>query len=368
MENLINIINNFLIYYNINKKDKEIVLFLENSNDFIYFEKFLIDLYDHLKIKTLILISERRYNKNLKINNFVSNVIFIGDGFFRYLYFRLINTKVFFLTTPDLENSELKRSINHVNYFYIFHSIVSTHMIYNTKAFDNYDYILTVGTHHDKEIRTREKLYNLNKKVLLPLGYPRILKMQDEFYKRKNKRKKLTILIAPTWGKSSITDTCLEKILIILLRYDYQIIFRPHPRSLIEKTTFLNYIKEKYDNMISIQTDVKNTNFLYDIDFLISDWSGFALEFCITTNKNIIFIDTPPKINNKKFKHLKIEPIEKTIRNQIGTILDLNSIDKLGDLIGKLKKNKLRKYKFKFLYDYFENRKFVFDQIKKLLK
>ena len=110
MKKLIKIKNKIKIYSNIKRKDKDIVLFLENINDFIYFEKFLSDLHDYLKVKTLILVSDNSNADHIKTKRFISKIIFIGVGFFRYLFFRLINAKIFFLTTPDLENSELKKS------------------------------------------------------------------------------------------------------------------------------------------------------------------------------------------------------------------------------------------------------------------
>ena len=150
---------------------------------------------------------------------YIKKVIYIGKGISRFLYFKLIDTKIFFITTPDLENSELKRSIYPVKYFYIFHSIVSLHSIYNHLAFSYYDYILTVGPHHDKEIATLEKKYFIFKKKILPFGYPRLIEMKKNYKFIGNKIKKF-VLIAPTWGEWSITNLCLEEFLY-LIREDF---------------------------------------------------------------------------------------------------------------------------------------------------
>ena len=124
------------------------------------------------------------------------------------------------MTTPDLENSELKRSIHSVKYFYIFHSIASLHTIYNHLAFSYYDYILTVGPHHDKEMKAIEKKYFTYKKKIIPFGYPRLIEMKNN-YKFKEGTKNKTILIAPTWGQWSITNLCLEEFFLVFLMFLY---------------------------------------------------------------------------------------------------------------------------------------------------
>ena len=61
----------------------------------------------------------------------------------------------------SMQKEELKKSINQVKYFYIFHSLASSHSIYNHNAFKHYDYILSASPQHCKEIRYLEKLYSV---------------------------------------------------------------------------------------------------------------------------------------------------------------------------------------------------------------
>ena len=64
------------------------------------------------------------------------------------------------MTMPDLETFHIKRSKSHpVHYIYMFHSMVSTHLVYRKSAFDNYDTIFCVGEHHLDEIQNTEKYY-----------------------------------------------------------------------------------------------------------------------------------------------------------------------------------------------------------------
>jgi hypothetical protein len=86
----------------------------------------------------------------------------IGEGMVRTSLFIGLDAGVMVMTMPDLETYHIKRSRAHpVHYAYVFHSIVSTHMIYRPHAFDHYDTILCVGPHHVAEIRATEKRYGL---------------------------------------------------------------------------------------------------------------------------------------------------------------------------------------------------------------
>ena len=85
-----------------------------------------------------------------------------------------IDSKLVIMTMPDLNQFHIKRSkaSKEVNYLYIFHAIVSSHMVYRKGAFDYYDTIFCVGPHHVEEIRKTEELYQLDSKKLVSIGYP----------------------------------------------------------------------------------------------------------------------------------------------------------------------------------------------------
>ena len=141
MKKYLRLISDIYKYQNITNENKQLTVFLEKKSDINYFRRFLSDLYKFLKIKIVILCSEFLLKNEFEHYDFKNEYIYIGEGLTRFLYFRLINTKIFLMTTPDLENSELKKSIHPVKYFYIFHSPVSSHAIYNHNAFKHYDYI-----------------------------------------------------------------------------------------------------------------------------------------------------------------------------------------------------------------------------------
>ena len=53
---------------------------------------------------------------------------------------------------------------------------------------------------------------------------------------------------------------------------------------------------------------------------MISDWSGAALEFAFACERPVLFVDVPRKVNNDQYAVLDIEPIEVSLRQQVGEI------------------------------------------------
>ena len=61
-------------------------------------------------------------------------------------------------------------------------------------------------------------------------------------------------------------------------------------------------------------------------EYLITDWSGIALEFFYTNKKTVGFLDTPKKIRRRlKKSEIGINLIENEIRGKIGPVLNFKS-------------------------------------------
>jgi YidC/Oxa1 family membrane protein insertase len=56
-------------------------------------------------------------------------------------------------------------------------------------------------------------------------------------------------------------------------------------------------------------------------DILVSDWSAMALEYAWGLEKPVLFIDVPRRIRNPNWRELGIEPIESSIRSEVGEVL-----------------------------------------------
>src|SRR6478609_823185 len=102
----------------------------------------------------------------------------VGEGMGRSFLFQTMETGVLVATVPQLGIAVLPRSRQAeqlgTTYVYVFHSMASTHMIYEPDGFDHYDTVLTVGPFMEPELRKREELAGLPAKEIVPHGYGRL--------------------------------------------------------------------------------------------------------------------------------------------------------------------------------------------------
>ena len=90
-------------------------------------------------------------------------------------------------------------------------------------------------------------------------------------------------------------------------------------------------------------------------NYLITDWSGIAIEYFLITKKPVIFVDTKAKIRNKNFDENNDNiPLEVSIRNKIGLIikpLELSNINfYLEEIDKKNYKNEIELIEKKILF------------------
>ena len=333
--NLISAFNGYKNFSKINNQKTKIVFYLENYNYWAYFETIFNSLIKNYNHKIIYLTSD--INDKLlksKDNNF--KTYYIGTGIFRTIFFSTLNVKFLVSTLPDLNNFHIKRSKYKVKYLYLHHSLVSTHMIYNEKAFDAFDIIICAGKHHVKEIRARETILRLKKKKLLELGYPKL----DYIHKNKKKfnSSNNTILIAPTWNENCLIEYYGKKIINYLINKNFHVVLRPHPITLKKKLKLINQINDMFvkSNKFKLDINLNSLDSILNSDIMISDWSGSALEFAFGLEKPVLFINTEKKILNKNYKILKIIPIEIFIREKIGKLIQVSQIDEIDKHVNSL--------------------------------
>ena len=263
---------------------------------------------------------------------------FIGMGFVRDYFFQNLDTNIMIMTMPDLHNFQVKRSRHNVHYVYVQHSLVSLHMVYRQGAFDHYDTICAAGPHHVKEIRATEAKYNLPSKNIFELGYSRLdnlihtSKDYPQFITVKKTYRK--ILIAPSWGPEGIIESGLGKTLVQeLLNLGHKVTLRPHPQTIKFAKSKIDEIKNEHkDNpSFTFEESINGQKSLHQSDIMVSDWSGAAIEYAIALNKSVIFCDVPRKVNNLNYGDIDIEPLEISIREEIGVIWD--GVSSVGELV-----------------------------------
>lgn len=237
-----------------------------------------------------------------------------------------MDADVVVMTMPDLENYQIKRSYvrKDIKYIYIPHCMDSLNMTMRKGSMDHFDAVLVTGKHHREEVEKVEIAYNLPKKEIVDCGYPLLDDMRADYAKRElPKDHKTTILIAPSWQKDNIVDSCLDELLEQLRGKDYQVVVRPHPQHVRHMPERMNQLKERFksDSNIEIQTDFSSNSTVFDADLMITDWSGIAYEYAYTTCKPVLFIDTPMKVMNPEYQKIDTVPINIWMREVIGKVV-----------------------------------------------
>lgn len=292
--------------------------------------------------------------------------IFI-DNFLIKFFFNNVNAENMFLTLTDLGNHFIKKTPRVSKYVYYFHSPISTTKSYTPKAFDNYDIILCNGHFQVKEIRTRENLKNLNKKILIPTGYFFLDFLAENINHEQNSE---DILIAPSWNyklKNFINENFVE-LINILLNKNQKVIFRPHPEHYKRSKKILQKIKNKFLNKnFKFDDSSENLKSMEKSKCLITDTSGIAIEYIMTLKRPVLYLDEFDKIHNSEFKdYADLNTIDFKIKENFGYLFkkeDFNEIDKIINDSIKDIENKLPEL------DTFINENFAnFGQTKKYFK
>ena len=323
-------------------KERSIVFYSENESYTVHFEKLIKEL-TNVRHLTVCYVTSSKDDPILNSSNAKILSFYIGDGTARTNFFINLKADILVMTMPDLQTFHIKRSkVHNVHYVYVFHSIVSTHMIYRKNAFDSFDTIFCVGKHHVNEISKNEKKYGLSSKKLVEFGYEKLEQLMDEVEKNskiksieKNNR---TILVAPSWSTNGLIETRGDEIIQTLLDSGYDVILRPHPMTYKKSQKTIKNIEKKFQKNIhfKLELDIRNSNSFFLSDCMISDWSGVAIEYAFALEKPVLYVDIPKKINNHDYNDLEIIPLEEKIRSQIGAIISPLELSNLSSEIENL--------------------------------
>ena len=254
-----------------------------------------------------------------------------------------MDADVVVMTMPDINNYHIKRSYvrKDIEYVYIPHGIDSLNMTMRKGSMDHYDSVFVTDKYQREESEKTNEVYGLEGRKIVDWGYSLLDDMISEYKKAKktaNRRKK--IMIAPSWQKDNIIDSCLDDVLKSLSGKSYDVIVRPHPQHVRHMRDAFEKMKEKYAGTnITIQTDFSSTDSVFNADLLITDWSSIGLEYAFATEKPVISIDTPMKVMNPEYRKIGVEPINIWIREIIGEVVKVEDVVKLNNVVERLLKN-----------------------------
>lgn len=220
---------------------------------------------------------------------------FIGKNNRAFARMNFLNAGIVLSTTPGLDVYQWKRSRN-VQYYVHMQHAANDISGYRMFGVDYFDAVMLSGEYQVQEVRDLEKLRGLPEKDLIKIGIPymdEMAKRLQEAEQNEGKQGRI-VLLAPSWGKSSIFQKYGGKIIEVLLQTGYHIIVRPHPQSFTSEKETMEKIMQDYPASDQLEWNRDNDNFevLRRADILISDFSGIIFDFSLVYDKPVIYADT----------------------------------------------------------------------------
>lgn len=323
---------------------KQVVFYSEKNGFYKYFK----DVIEYILAKTDIeihYITSDPKDEVFKLESSSFHVYYIAENKMIVLMMKM-ETDIMVMTTPDLQNFQLKRSYvdKNIEYIYLPHDVNSSNLTFHKNALDYFDTIFTSGPKNKAEIAERESKFEVPiKKNLIEWGSSVIDNMKTNYEKimaednGSSKNAKPTILVAPSWQEANILDSCIEQILDSLDTEKYDVTVRPHPQYVRHFEAKIDALAAKYSGRgIVFQKDFSSNKTVYTADMLITDWSSIAYEYAFSTLKPVLFINTPMKIVNPDYKELETVPIDIEARDQVGISLAEEDAGKACDAVERL--------------------------------
>ncbi len=321
-------------------EDRRLVFYAESKADWVHFEPIVTSLRRDHGLELCYLTSDPA-DPILAQEDPGLRAFQVGDGSIRTVLFRSLAADLVVMTLPDLETFHLKRSPMVWAYLYVFHSINSSHMVYLKGAFDHFDTVFCVGPHHLREIRATERHRDLRPKTLIEHGYGRLDRLLEEVGRAPPPRpaaEGIRVLVAPSWGPDGILETLGQELVQSLLQAGCHVTVRPHPMTRRKTPAALDRLTERFGGHagFAFEADITGRDSLFASHIMVSDWSGAAYEYAFTLERPVLYIDTPRKCRNPDYAEIGIEPLEVSIRDEIGEVVSPAALESLPAAVARL--------------------------------
>lgn len=237
--------------------------------------------------------------------------------------FRLLRTRAIVTATTGLRAEHMPRHAIHR--IAVPHSLVSLHMVYPAGTFAPYTDIFCCGPHHVAEVNAMNRLEGRTDRRAVLIGYGKAERLMET---RPGNASSVDagkhILIGPSWGKGNILETIGEPLLARLIAEGYRVTLRPHPSFFIMGDAQLAPLVERWQGheAFVLESSVEESRALWTADMMIADYSGFAMEFAFMRERPVLYVDVASKVLNPGWKAVGTVPIELSIRDRIGTVVD----------------------------------------------
>lgn len=218
---------------------------------------------------------------------------FIGEGNMAFVKLNMLSAGVVLMTTPGLQVYQLKRSKKVKHYAHVLHA-ASDATMYRLFGIDYFDSVLLSGDYQKNDIIILEKQRDIKSKELVTVGCPYLDTLNDKIQSiQKEENHNFTVLVSPSWGKSSLLTKYGEKLLDPLAKTGWNIIIRPHPQSKKSEPEILKRLEEMYKNCTNVSWDYERDN-IYSMkksDIMISDFSGIIYDYTFLCDKPVIYVN-----------------------------------------------------------------------------
>jgi YidC/Oxa1 family membrane protein insertase len=238
-----------------------------------------------------------------------------------------IDSPVLLTTMPDLDSFHIKRPADSI-VTYAFHSLNSINMAYRPGAFDAYDVFFCTGPHHRDELTRHFATIGKTGFELFDIGYPKLDGISERYRDyTKQHTDVTTVLIAPSWGAQNVLASEGSALIAGLADGGYRVVVRPHPaffESIYpEGQQIVADIEKRFKGSdgVVLETSITSEESFMEADLMISDWSGASFEFALGTERPVLFLDVPPKVNNPGWDTLGVIPFEDRMRYEVGQVV-----------------------------------------------
>ena len=146
------------------------------------------------------------------------------------------------------------------------------------------------------------------------------------------------IIITPTYGENNLLKVCGVEIIDMLLENNFKVLLRPHLRIFQENPELIDEIEKKVldQENFRLEDGVIAKEDFHSSKCLISDWSGISMEYAFVFERPVIYIDVPQKIMNDEIEKIPLIPLEVSIREKIGFLVDIKKLEKLPEIIHEI--------------------------------
>ena len=315
-------------------KDREEMVFFTDSGRYWAIFKPLCDEMEKRKQKVLYLTASPD-DPMLKESFEYIRTEFAGAGNKTYARMNFIRADIVFSSTPGLDVYQWKRSRDARFYIHAIHAANDAAIRYRMFGTDYFDAVLVSGEYQIKQIRELERIRNLPAKELVDAGLPHMDFLLDKKNKNPSPEHETTILLAPSWGLSSILNRYGEKMIQSLIETGYHLILRPHPQSKTSEADLLQTLQRQFPDSEQIEWNFDDDNFdaLNKSDLLISDFSGVIFDFALVFEKPVIYTEWAFNKDPYDAGWLEEKPWTFSILPEIGMELNPDNFDNLKDMI-----------------------------------